>query len=74
MVAKLNPKKQFLALKTEDNVPVGTLRKNMTKIYLFASLKPLKKGVGSGIGSGSGSISQRYGSGDPYPQQNVTDP
>jgi hypothetical protein len=38
----------------------------------------MKKEVGSGVGSGSeagsGSISQRYGSGDPDPQQNVTDP
>jgi hypothetical protein len=30
------------------------------------------KGVGSGAGSGS--ISQRYGSEDPDPHQNVTDP
>jgi hypothetical protein len=36
---------------------------------LFASLKSLKKGVGSG----SGSFSQRYGSVDPDPHQNVTD-
>jgi hypothetical protein len=46
------------------------------KIYknFFASLKLLKKGVGSGVGSGS--ISQRYGSKnpDPNPHQNVTDP
>jgi hypothetical protein len=34
----------------------------------------MKKGVGSGVGSGSGSICQRYGSGDPDPHQNVTDP
>jgi hypothetical protein len=36
--------------------------------FFFASLKSLKKGVGS--------ISQRYGSGhpDPDPHQNVTDP
>jgi hypothetical protein len=34
----------------------------------------MKKGVGSGVGSGSGSISQRYGSKDPDPHQNVTDP
>jgi hypothetical protein len=46
----------------------------------LASLKSLKKGVGSGVGSragsgvGSGSISQRYGSGDPDPHPNVTDP
>jgi hypothetical protein len=34
----------------------------------------MKKGDGSGVGSGSGSISKRYGSGDPDPHQNVTDP
>jgi hypothetical protein len=32
----------------------------------------MKKGVGSG--SGAGSISRRYGSEDPDPHQNVTDP
>ncbi len=36
----------------------------------MASLQSLKKGVGSGFGS----ISQRYGSADPDPNQNVTDP
>jgi len=41
-------------------------------LIFFASLKSLKKGVGSVVGSGS--ISQRYGSGDPDPHQNVTDP
>jgi hypothetical protein len=35
------------------------------KIFFFASLKSMKKEVGSGIVSGS--ISQRYGSGDPDP-------
>jgi hypothetical protein len=34
--------------------------------------KSMKKGVVSGVGSGS--VSQRYGSADPDPQQNVTDP
>jgi hypothetical protein len=38
----------------------------------------MKKGVGSGVGSGSraesGSISQRYGSWDPDPYHNVTNP
>ncbi len=34
----------------------------------------LKKGVGSGVGSESGSICPRYGSADPDPHQNVTDP
>jgi hypothetical protein len=43
-------------------------------------LLSLKKGVGSGVGFGSGygvesgAISQRYGSGDPDPYHNVTDP
>ncbi len=46
----------------------------MKKIFVFASLKSIKKGVGSRVGSGSGSISQRYGSGNPDPRQNVTDP
>ncbi len=49
---------------------------------IYPSLKLLKKGVGSGVGagagsraeSGSGSVSQRYGSADPDPHQNVTDP
>jgi hypothetical protein len=47
-------------------------KKNMKKFIFFASLKSLKKEVGSGVGSGF--ISQRYGSGNPDPHQNVTDP
>ncbi len=47
--------------------------KNMRK-KILASLKSLKKGVGSGVGSGSGFISQKYGSADLDPHQNVTDP
>jgi hypothetical protein len=39
---------------------------------IFFILNSLKKGVGSGPGAGS--ISQRYGSGDPDPVQNITDP
>ncbi len=46
----------------------------MKKIIFFASLQSLKKEVGSGVGSGSGFISQRYGSADLDPHQNVTDP
>jgi hypothetical protein len=46
------------------------------KNYFFASLKSLKKEVGSGFGFES--ISQRYGSADPDldsdPHQNATDP
>jgi hypothetical protein len=41
-------------------------------IFLFESLKSMKKGVGSGVGSGN--ISQRCGTADPDPHQNVTDP
>ncbi len=43
--------------------------------FVFASLKSLKKEVGSRIGPGSGFISQRYGSTDtdPDPHQKVTD-
>ena len=40
--------------------------------FFSASLKSLKNGVVPGVGSGS--ISQRYGSADPDPHQNVTDP
>ncbi len=42
--------------------------------FSFAALKSLKTGVVSGVGSRSGSLSLRYGSGDPDPHQNVTDP
>jgi hypothetical protein len=42
----------------------------MKKIIFFASFKFLKKVVGSG----SGSISQKFGSPDPDPHQNVRDP
>jgi hypothetical protein len=46
------------------------------KNYFFASLRSLKKGVGSGVGSGAGSgpISPRCGSADPDLHQNVTEP
>jgi hypothetical protein len=40
----------------------------------FASLKSLKKGVGSGVRSGLGSISQRYGSVNLDPHKNVMNP
>jgi hypothetical protein len=39
--------------------------------YLFASLKSLKKKVGSRVGSGSRSVGQRYGSPEPDQHQNV---
>jgi hypothetical protein len=40
--------------------------------FIFASLKSLKKEVGSGVEYGS--ISRRYGSEDPDPHQKVMDP
>jgi hypothetical protein len=49
----------------------SSYKKKYEEKFLFASLKTMKKGVGSGAGSGF--ISQRYGSGDPDPHQNVTD-
>jgi hypothetical protein len=53
-------------------------KKNKKKENFLTSLKSLKKGVRSGVGSrvgsGAGSISERYGSEDPDPHQNVTDP
>jgi hypothetical protein len=54
----------------------ASYEKKMEKKYFFASLKSVKKVVGSGVRSGSGSISQRHGSGDPDPDthQNVTYP
>jgi hypothetical protein len=68
---------QVRMFNTEENVPAGELKeKNMKKIIFFTSLKSLKKEVGSVVGSRSGGefISQRYGSADSDPHQNVTDP
>jgi hypothetical protein len=50
-------------------VPVGKLLEENyeTKILFVASLKSMKKEVGSEVGSGSGTIIQRYGSGDADP-------
>jgi hypothetical protein len=42
------------------------------KKSILSSLKLLKKGVASGVGSGS--VSQRHGSADQSPHQNVMDP
>ncbi len=44
------------------------------KSFLLASWKSMAKIAGSGSASGSGSISQRHGSADPDPHQNVMDP
>ncbi len=47
---------------------VSYKKKIYKKIICFASLKSLKKGIGSR------SVSQRYGSTDPDPHQNVMEP
>ncbi len=47
-------------------------KKIWKKYFSLASLKSMMKGVGSRVESAS--ISQRYGSGDPDPHQNVKDP
>ncbi len=46
----------------------GTSIKNKNKIFFVGVLKVTDERAGSG------SVSQRYGSDDPDPQQNVTDP
>jgi hypothetical protein len=51
------------------------MQKNIEKTYfLLVSCQQLTKKAGSGYGSDSGSISQWYGSADPNPYQDVTDP
>jgi hypothetical protein len=50
------------------------LRVSYKKKLASFKVTELKKSVGSGVGSGSESISQRYGSEDPDPHQNFTDP
>ncbi len=51
----------------------ASYRKKNEKIF-FCILKINEERIGSGVGSGSGSIIQKYGSADPDPHQNVTDP
>jgi hypothetical protein len=61
----------FLSLKIDGNVPLNSnLKKNFFKkiSFLLASWRSVMKIAGSG------SISQRHGSADPDPHQNVMDP
>jgi hypothetical protein len=63
----------FLSLKKDVNVPSkSNMQKNLLKklVFLLASWRLMTKI----LGSGSGSISQRHGSADPDPHQNVMDP
>jgi hypothetical protein len=60
----------FLSVKNDVNV----LKSNKKKLFKLASWRPIMKRAGSGAGAGSGSVSQRYGSEDADPYQNVTDP
>ncbi len=70
----------FLSLKNDVNVryqvPVPTFKsrnkQNLKKIIFIGVLKVINEKAGSGAGSGF--FSQRYGSADPDPYQNVTDP
>ncbi len=70
----------FLSLKNDVNVPLKSKKqKNVIKFFVFlASWISMTKIAGSGSTSGSeygsGSISQRHGSADPDPHQNVIDP
>ncbi len=66
IACKILVKIKFLRLKMMCR-RVSYKEKNMKKIKFFGILKSLKKGVGSG------SISQKYGSANPDPHQNVTD-
>ncbi len=50
------------------------MKTNIFFAFLISTKKDFESGVGFGSGARSGSISQRYGSGDPDPHQNVTDP
>jgi hypothetical protein len=59
----------FLSLKNDVNVPSKSTGSN----FFYKLLPSLTKIAGAGAGSGS--VSQRwYGSADPYPYQNFTDP
>jgi hypothetical protein len=49
-------------------------KKKIWEKFFLASLKSLKKGVGSGLDPDPDSLVKRYGSADPVPHQNVTDP
>ncbi len=67
----------FLSLKNDVNVPSKSNRQKKLcyKIcFLLASWRSMTKIAGSGSRSGSGSISQKHGSADPDPPQNVMDP
>jgi hypothetical protein len=69
-------------LENDVNVPSKSDKQKNLEIkisffnFLLASWRSLTKIAGSGAGAGTKSrpVSQRYGSADPYPHQNVTDP
>ncbi len=62
-ISQKDPDPDLLVRGMDPDSPLDPVGK-----FFFASLKSMKKEVGSG------SISQRYGSGYPDPHQNVTDP
>jgi hypothetical protein len=64
----------FLSLKNHVKVhSKSNKQKNFFKNYFFVGVS-VTKIVGSASASRSGSISQRHGSADPDPHQNVIDP
>jgi hypothetical protein len=89
---KKKKKKKIIFKALDERRKIMCLRvsyKKKSLKFFFASLKSLKKGVGSVSQStdpririsqsevrirGSRSVSQRYGSADPDPHQNFTDP
>ncbi len=61
----------FLSLKNDVNVPS---KSNQQKFFLMSFLLASWRSMTKRAGSGSESISQRHGSADPDPHQNVIDP
>jgi hypothetical protein len=58
-----------LSMKTDVNVPSKSNEQNNLKTKFFVAIcQPMRKKAGSG------SVSEWYGSEDPDPYQNVTDP
>jgi hypothetical protein len=56
-----------------NTVPSKTNKHRKKILFWFASRRSDEK-AGSGTGAWSGSVSEKYGSEDPDPHQNVTDP
>ncbi len=64
----------FLSLKNGVNVPLKRIKYKNINTEIFVCLLVSWRSVTKRAGSGAGPVSQRYGSEDPIPYQNVTDP